>query len=1074
MKNLIYIVFLAFFILPSSKIAAVVHGNDSSDPVPYEFKKHDVRFGKSNKPRWMPSTGPIWDSTSIHPLRDLSMLLGGACDDLEKRHSDGVPLDNVLLHDAVCDLKDQIPTPYKDQFKVFDVGFYTLAQQPYIDQPDIRESLWKKQVDLLAVKYSSHPYNLLIAKQFKTNGKYADFRIGLKLPRATSGFFEKMNNVVEESMKTLILKAIEEEYGQSGNVMAAETKGVEKLKELLGKIVELGTISEEALKSVGFEEAESLTGKVHITYNPASKLLQGNMYDYSGLKDVDNNNTLMRETITDQIITPNGYTNVTLITSNDVVDSGDFNNALNLFRTISTSKCFITWIHYFEKNGVKKIFIKHRSTLTMQENEDFLNEHATSARKNLKKQYGGTFLNSYSRSACDLNLDWRAINCIYDNSSFMSYVTSLASSLNTSYSQGLSIFLRSMLCGMVDQVLDYALMIFDLIDAGIKVVETAIASQWYKRAFKNVAVFFALSGVSSGLAFSWASADALQFFNDKINKIIQFIDKISQVNFDELFKVMFNKAVAIIGEFKDFGEFGTITPAIESTIKAVGKQTGEMLIESIGAMLTLGSSTVIKQSMKAVDFFKNKVQSMSFLDSLVDADKFKKFIDTAFGQPYNKARQLYCKYISGKCFAAGTMVLMANTATPIEQIQLGDLAVANVKVNNDYQAFNDNGKTSYRLCADANEEDWLTSDDQRKIDKSSTDAEWFTLKLELPKIDGTKTKIQLLRPKWWVNANRIEKIGAGVFLAMPEMGVQGYATLVGLSHYRNTKILANGEADDDPNYQHSPVTGIFEHQASDLYRLTLSNQDTIGVTGEHPFYSLDRHGFVNAKELHPGEQLLAKGGSVHVAGIEHVLESQPVYNLEVREWHNFLVGGSGVVVHNSCLFGEIVEQATNWFKYKNFKGKTLKIDKQNASGIAKAIKTVDDLPDIQSNAGKKLEAKVAKAIQQKKELKGYAVKVQRESGTPAGDMDILTEHELIEVKKSVNDITQTSQFSKYLNIEDDDFLNHAGKKVILFIEDAASNPNHPKLKAIQSMGNAQGIQIEIIIGSLDDLKNTLQ
>lgn len=85
----------------------------------------------------------------------------------------------------------------------------------------------------------------------------------------------------------------------------------------------------------------------------------------------------------------------------------------------------------------------------------------------------------------------------------------------------------------------------------------------------------------------------------------------------------------------------------------------------------------------------------------------------------------------------------------------------------------------------------------------------------------------------------------------------------------------------------------------------------------------------------------------------------------------------------------------------------------------------------------------------------------------------LTDHELIEVKKGIGNV-KVDQIKKYANMDDDDFMNLNGKKVILYIEEAVPDPNHPTLKAIQAMSNTHSIEIKIIIGSLTELKNALQ
>jgi hypothetical protein len=79
------------------------------------------------------------------------------------------------------------------------------------------------------------------------------------------------------------------------------------------------------------------------------------------------------------------------------------------------------------------------------------------------------------------------------------------------------------------------------------------------------------------------------------------------------------------------------------------------------------------------------------------------------------------------------------------------------------------------------------------------------------------------------------------------------------------------------------------------------NGDTLGVTDTHPLYSLDRQQFIPTEDIKVGEHLLSKSGVITVVSKTFDPTPQEVYNLEVGQWHNFLVGVSGVVVHNSYL-----------------------------------------------------------------------------------------------------------------------------------------------------------------------------
>ena len=362
----------------------------------------------------------------------------------------------------------------------------------------------------------------------------------------------------------------------------------------------------------------------------------------------------------------------------------------------------------------------------------------------------------------------------------------------------------------------------------------------------------------------------------------------------------------------------------------------------------------------------------------------------------------------------------------------------------------------------------------RNIDNEPiTPYTWKVIQIKLVEPDSSILIATLKRPNWWIKHYKADKVGNRFNIFISDMNVAGEAEVLKIQGQQIDTRIETHKAEG--NYKFRPVTGKFERTSSDVWTYYFENGDTIGCTPNHPYYSQDRLEYVPIGEINIGENIKLAGEKFTklVSKVKHNKGSETVYNLEIYRDHNFYVGNQGLLVHNSCLIGEIIEQSANWFKYKNFKGLILKIDKQTSGGIATAINTAENLPNIPTNAGKKLEAIVARTVQQKKEIKGYGVKVQRANGNPAGDMDIITDHELIEVKKSLSDV-KIDQIAKYANIENDDFMNLNAKKVILYIEDAAANPSHPTLQAIQAMNMTHGIEVKIIIGSLTDLKNALK
>jgi hypothetical protein len=91
------------------------------------------------------------------------------------------------------------------------------------------------------------------------------------------------------------------------------------------------------------------------------------------------------------------------------------------------------------------------------------------------------------------------------------------------------------------------------------------------------------------------------------------------------------------------------------------------------------------------------------------------------------------------------------------------------------------------------------------------------------------------------------------------------------------------------------------HRSNDVWRLAFDSGDTLGVTYNHPIYSATAGDWRLAGELEIGEEVLTYNGAATLCSKAPLPGAHVVYNLEVKDWHNFLVGELGVVVHNSCI-----------------------------------------------------------------------------------------------------------------------------------------------------------------------------
>lgn len=177
---------------------------------------------------------------------------------------------------------------------------------------------------------------------------------------------------------------------------------------------------------------------------------------------------------------------------------------------------------------------------------------------------------------------------------------------------------------------------------------------------------------------------------------------------------------------------------------------------------------------------------------------------------------------------------------------------------------------------------------------------WKWVDFDLPKEDGTITKVNLLRPNWWLRETGIDSVGKIFYLSMPEMGAEGYAKVTAIRiNQIDTRLWKEYRKGD---YLNRPVTGRFEHESDNVYNLTFeSNSKPLGVTGSHPIWSIDRNDWVAAGNLRIGESIKTQDGITRLASKQKILGKYKVYNLEIYRDHTFLVSTNKILTHNNCL-----------------------------------------------------------------------------------------------------------------------------------------------------------------------------
>ncbi|MHC4717313.1 MAG: AHH domain-containing protein [Planctomycetota bacterium] len=210
----------------------------------------------------------------------------------------------------------------------------------------------------------------------------------------------------------------------------------------------------------------------------------------------------------------------------------------------------------------------------------------------------------------------------------------------------------------------------------------------------------------------------------------------------------------------------------------------------------------------------------------------------------------------------------------------------------------------------ASSPDWPTSKFARALgcryapgDLDATDVTpelWRAVEAVVHEPDGGLVNIRLLRPLWWLEANGIGGLGEEFRLSVPEMGVAGTATVLGIGPCR-VDSRRNGRGAQI-------VIGTFERESADVHDMHVEGEpDPIGVTGSHPFWSVDRRDWVVAGELRPGERLAGKDRVLRVVRLARRSGRHKVYNLEVHREHAYRVGRAGLLVHNNSLGDRMIK-----------------------------------------------------------------------------------------------------------------------------------------------------------------------
>ncbi|MCB2409399.1 DNA/RNA non-specific endonuclease [Hymenobacter lucidus] len=98
-----------------------------------------------------------------------------------------------------------------------------------------------------------------------------------------------------------------------------------------------------------------------------------------------------------------------------------------------------------------------------------------------------------------------------------------------------------------------------------------------------------------------------------------------------------------------------------------------------------------------------------------------------------------------------------------------------------------------------------------------------------------------------------------------------------------------------------PVTEVFRTEAEEITELHLADEPApLRVTPAHWLYA-EARGWTAAGDLQSGDQIRRRQGeAVAVVSKRILVQAEPVFNLEVADWHTYFAGPWQVLAHNKC------------------------------------------------------------------------------------------------------------------------------------------------------------------------------
>jgi hypothetical protein len=842
------------------------------------------------------------DSLSIEGLRVLASTNSISFETIDHQ---GVNEFLTHLHHEANKLVDSVYSKTQNDFTVFDYSMYPLLV--YQNELEGSDNAFNAMVNLVESGYNS-TYYLLIGRQYSPHDNSVEFRVEMKLP--VIGELEGLDQSFQESFKEIVLTTLTDAYSTSFNAPEATEAGIIALQNLVNNFASFssGTPNEDLLSLLGFEEMPCDLSELEET---GTKSLTSNVKNYAGLS-IDNIaiNGEIESVLSSADITSFGLSVTTIITDGQNYtqnsSENDWSSADSEFHSSQTQ--VVIWYHYLapvSPEGSRKLFWKMKSNLSQQEALGLFENMWLSYLNELHDEEIVTLQNG-GQTNRSVNGDCPCLlSCLNKWTAKKNLMPCLELELS-----GLDFFGNvpvdginfavGFYSGLIDGLLET---VYFLASSGFQVFKisqntilgdvilgTNPATATFYSGVKFISILRKAIFDDTYETWEWSGETTSKKFSNTVSLFkdgIQFLTTLVQ-NWDTILVQIKNGLSQWLDNI--VGRNGS---------QLQGYEVGKIVFELLIGIATGGTSLAVSVTEQGA------LRMKTLLNALKEVNLNNVF--AGFWQRINnKSAGFKCKILYGGCFSSGTPVFLATrrnlnkigtltlagalpiTATPIQNVQLLDYAVAHETVNSTYDISASTDLAIHLNCAD---NDPFTSPQQRQRDQYKLDdTNWHEVIFE--QVHGTSTAKLALHTDWITQNNY--QLDAIVNMNLPEQGISGPFRITSIKRLLPQKRPEDEEA--GKGFVFRPVTGIFIHESNDVWTLEFDSGDT----ANHPIYSTTAQDWRLAGELAPGEQVLTHTGSATLTG-KRPAPAQRVYNLEVRGVHNFLVAEVGVVVHNSCI-----------------------------------------------------------------------------------------------------------------------------------------------------------------------------